>query len=384
MNVKLVIFDLDGTLLDTESLIVETASSIVARHGKKLTAQAQAASLGKTPLEAWQATIDTLDIKGVSAEQLVAESEPLLIERWHETKLMPGAGRLVEHFQTHGVPMAIGTSTMRRNYVRKMSGRHAASLAQYFQAAVCGDEVRHGKPAPDCFLQVAQQMAVPPSDCLVIEDSPAGAQAAEAAGMRVVVVPSLSDLKAYPEAAAGRDAGCVALLKSLLDFKPESYGLPRFEDTVGGVVPLHPMWHLKGPVVRGFGRGSKELGIPTANLETIALQGALAEAVTGIYAGFASIGSSPTVYKMCMSIGWNPFYQNERKTIEPWILHKFDRDFYDEELRLVVCGYIRPEQNFQGLDALIDRIHEDGRVSEQVLGMEPFKEIQNDSFLRPS
>lgn len=64
-----------------ESLIVETASSIVARHGKKLTAQAQAASLGKTPLEAWQATIDTLDIKGVSAEQLVAESEPLLIER---------------------------------------------------------------------------------------------------------------------------------------------------------------------------------------------------------------------------------------------------------------------------------------------------------------
>ena len=56
----------------------------------------------------------------------------------------------------------------------------------------------------------------------------------------------------------------------------------------------------------------------------------------------------------------------------------------DEELRLVVCGYIRPEQNFQGLDALIDRIHEDGRVSEQVLNKTPFKDIQNDSFLQPS
>lgn len=58
------------------------------------------------------------------------------------------------------------------------------------------------------------------------------------------------------------------------------------------------------------------------------VQGALAEAVTGIYAGFASIGSSPLVYKMCMSIGWNPFYQNERKTIEPWLLHEFPEDFY--------------------------------------------------------
>ena len=67
-------------------------------------------------------------------------------------------------------------------------------------------------------------------------------------------------------------AGCVEMLKSLLDFNPETYGLPRFEDTVCGVVPLHPIWHLKGPVVRGFGRGSKDLGIPTANIETIALQ----------------------------------------------------------------------------------------------------------------
>jgi len=60
------------------------------------------------------------------------------------------------------------------------------------------------------------------------------------------------------------------------------------------------------------------------------LQGALAEAVTGIYAGFASIGSSPTVYKMCMSIGYNPYYKNSQKTIEPWILHEFDSDFYGE------------------------------------------------------
>ena len=62
------------------------------------------------------------------------------------------------------------------------------------------------------------------------------------------------------------------LLPSLLDFRPEKYGLPSFDDLVHGVVPLTPVWKLKGKVVRGFGRGSKELGIPTANLETTALQ----------------------------------------------------------------------------------------------------------------
>lgn len=62
------------------------------------------------------------------------------------------------------------------------------------------------------------------------------------------------------------------MLPSLLDFKPEQYGLPAFEDMISGVVPLEPVWKLKGKVVKGFGRGSKELGIPTANLDAGSLQ----------------------------------------------------------------------------------------------------------------
>lgn len=60
---------------------MEVASRVVGRHGKQLTPQAQAESLGKTPIESWQATIESLQIQGVTAEQLVAESEPLLAER---------------------------------------------------------------------------------------------------------------------------------------------------------------------------------------------------------------------------------------------------------------------------------------------------------------
>lgn len=68
----------------------------------------------------------------------------------------------------------------------------------------------------------------------------------------------------------------------------------------------------------------QDLGIPTANVAPEALHAVLAEAVTGIYCGWASIGTSAAVYKMCMSIGWNPFYGNKEKTAEPWILAEFE------------------------------------------------------------
>ncbi len=63
------------------------------------------------------------------------------------------------------------------------------------------------------------------------------------------------------------------MLPSLFDFRPELYGLPPFEDAIcGEVVPIQPPWRIKGTVVKGFGRGSRELGIPTANLDCESLQ----------------------------------------------------------------------------------------------------------------
>lgn len=89
------------------------------------------------------------------------------------------------------------------------TGRRETGAAM-MQTTKCGDEVENGKPAPDCFHATAAKIGVAPEDCLVIEDAPAGVQAATAAGMRVVVVPSIRDKDAYPKAdpkaAAGRDA----------------------------------------------------------------------------------------------------------------------------------------------------------------------------------
>ena len=84
---------------------------------------------------------------------------------------------------------------------------------------------------------------------------------------------------------------------------------------------------------------------------------------------------------MVMSIGFNPYYNNTEKTAEPWLLHTFEQDFYGEELRLLVCGYIRPEANFESLDALVKRMHEDAAVTEAALKDDTFASHAKDNFL---
>ena len=114
------------------------------------------------------------------------------------------------------------------------------------------------------------------------------------------------------------------------------------------------------------------------------LQGELAEAVTGIYLGWASVGESDAVYMMVMSIGFNPYYNNTEKTAEPWLLHEFKDNFYDQELRLLICGYLRPEANFTTLEALVERIHEDAAVTKLALQDVHFASYSSDNFLAPS
>ena len=80
----------------------------------------------------------------------------------------------------------------------------------------------------------------------------------------------------------------------------------------------------------------------------------------------------------------NPFFkQNEKKTVEPWLLHEFAEDFYGAELRLVVAGYIRPEADFTTLEALIAQIRGDADVARAALELPPYAPLRDDPFLRP-
>lgn len=106
---------------------------------------------------------------------------------------------------------------------------------------------------------------------------------------------------------------------------------------------------VAGTVIKGFGRGSKQLGFPTANLPLEVVEDLVVKLEgPGIYYGWAKVADSQ-VLPMVMSIGWNPYYQNEKPSAEIYIIHKFDQDFYGKELRAVILGFIRPELDYPSL-----------------------------------
>lgn len=152
---------------------------------------------------------------------------------------------------------------------------------------------------------------------------------------------------------------------------------------------------LRAEVIHGFGRGSTQLGFPTANLqirwdaeaanlteeESNVLRFAQA-AETGVYCAFAHVEGIVGVHKVAMSMGWNPTFTDVKtKTIEPWLLHKFDRDFYGAQIRLIVCGFVRPEAKFGSLDELIREIEADGEYCTQALQSEALRHYRDDLFL---
>ncbi|XP_066982145.1 riboflavin kinase isoform X2 [Macrobrachium rosenbergii] len=140
-----------------------------------------------------------------------------------------------------------------------------------------------------------------------------------------------------------------------------------------------------GTVVKGFGRGSKDLGIPTANFPEHVVEDLPEGITTGIYYGWAKVDSGPT-YKMVMSIGWNPYYNNQKKSMESYlfqethILHTFEEDFYGSELRVVMLGYIRPEKNFSSLESLIDAIKSDIAEADKKLSLAESQAYKEHSF----
>mmetsp|Transcript_36721 Transcript_36721/g.55418 ORF Transcript_36721/g.55418 Transcript_36721/m.55418 type:complete len:244 (-) Transcript_36721:51-782(-) len=176
---------------------------------------------------------------------------------------------------------------------------------------------------------------------------------------------------------------------------------PPFPEMNRRIEALDPPRKLRAKVVHGFGRGSKVLGFPTANMEVKWDKQDSPEALTadeknildfarecrtGIYYAWAQVvdGQDQGVYKVAMSIGWNPTFTDVKaKTIEPWILHDFKEDFYDCELRVLVCGFVRPEVKFDHFPHLITAIREDGDFCRTAL--DSVLDLKEDSFfLQPA
>ncbi|TVY20804.1 Riboflavin kinase [Lachnellula arida] len=144
-----------------------------------------------------------------------------------------------------------------------------------------------------------------------------------------------------------------------------------------GPSPPFPL-RMEGEVISGFGRGSKELGIPTANIPVTGVPW-IEGAESGVYFGYASLhlpASHPDLssssnnwrtFPMVMSIGYNPFYKNTVRSAEVHVLHSFAKDFYGSWMRVSVSGFIRRELDYVDVESLIRDIRVDCEVARRSL-----------------
>jgi len=369
--VRGVIFDLDGLLLDTETGIHRITLGICKRFGKEYD-PSSGIGMGRLPRDAVADVIKHLSLP-IDVDEYMAISTPLCMESFKNVEPLVGAERLVRHLYNHRIPIAIATSSYRDGYERKVSGH--AWFECFEGNVVTGDQVLNGKPSPEIFLKASELLSLAPEDCLVFEDAPSGVQAAVAAGNQVIAVACAMLASTMYE-----PLHPTAIHQSLLEFDPELFEIPAYSDTIHRTVPRDPVMRLQSQVVHGFGRGSKELGIPTANMKTDELlSGLLSCTNCGIYCGWAQVAGGQ-IHKMVTSIGWNPFFKNEKKTVEPYLMHKFDEDFYGENLKVLICGFVRPEKDFQTLEALIEAIHSDIETATQALEDDKYMCYKQDPF----
>lgn len=189
-----VLFDLDGTLLDSEDLWWEAECRVVAAWGGTWTREDQAHCLGG-PLErvtAYMAEQTGSPLQPAEiGERLLATMESLL--RAGDLAWRPGALELLTDCRARGVPTALVSASHRRllDAVADAVEHEPGMPDPAFDVTVAGDEVASGKPHPEPYLEAARRLGVDIRACIVIEDSPTGVASGQASGAFVLAVPHL-------------------------------------------------------------------------------------------------------------------------------------------------------------------------------------------------
>ena len=210
-----VLWDVDGTLVDTAELHFQAWQRLAAEIGKPYTREDFAATFGWRNIEIFPRVFGP-EFTAAQIDELGERKE--LYYRAEAQKgldLLPGVKPLVAALKAAGIPQAVGSSAPRGNVdlILKMTG-----LDEFIQASVAMDDVTRGKPDPQVFLLAAQKLGALPANCLVFEDAPVGIRAAKAAGMKAVGITFIGHHPADKLLAEGADL----IVHCLTDVTPET------------------------------------------------------------------------------------------------------------------------------------------------------------------
>ncbi|NMB62068.1 MAG: HAD family phosphatase [Chloroflexi bacterium] len=192
MNIKACIFDFDGILVDSETVLVKLWGRAAGEYGFDFKDEDFFLCLGRT----------LADIKHIQMGRFgpaypfenIYQKVQLYFREFIQKNGLPlvdGALDIQAYFKHHHIKMAVASSTYREEVLFRME---KAGIADLFTVVLGGDEIKNPKPAPDVFLRAAQLLRTKPEACLVLEDSENGVLAAKAAGMHVFAIQNLSPI----------------------------------------------------------------------------------------------------------------------------------------------------------------------------------------------
>ena len=181
------IFDVDGTLLDTERIYMQAWKDAAAELGYDMPMSLlrktravnakEAARIFEEEIGNGFSYEKTRPIRVRIAEEIIERESPIL---------MPGVLEVLDYLKEKGIRLAVASSTNTKTTKAHLS---SSGILEYFEVIVGGDMIEKGKPNPDIFLKAAALLGEAPEACVVVEDSPAGIQAGAAAGMKTVLIP---------------------------------------------------------------------------------------------------------------------------------------------------------------------------------------------------
>jgi HAD superfamily hydrolase (TIGR01509 family) len=187
--IEAILFDLDGLMFDSEPHSLASWEAVLRERGVTLDQLTIDSILGRRIDATARTLIDKYHLPVTVQELGDAKTEYQIAHLAGNVKPMPGLIELLDEIDRRGLKKAVASSGIRR-YVEAVL--RVNGLLDRFSVIITGDQVAHGKPAPDVFLAAARALNVEPPHCLVLEDAPAGVQAAKAAGMTCIAVPDHS------------------------------------------------------------------------------------------------------------------------------------------------------------------------------------------------